>query len=582
MNSDLLPTYQVRTDDPQQIVAVGALGERTVGDLLRDVSQLRRTVIAARPDVGEQGSSPSARITVVCQDRYFFTVALLAAWELGAIAVLPPNLQRESLQADRTSGVGCVFHDGLPGARGFDVRNSLPSQAGDDSAISFRGHAHDRVLVAFQTSGTTGAAQPITKTAHQLFGEAKLIGETFAISSSDRVLATVPPNHIYGLLFSVLMPLLSGGSFVRSSPLYPETIAELLRSLGSNVLVSVPAHLCAFALLSPEGLTKPDRVFCSGAPLPTETAIELESKFGFGVTEVFGSTETGGIGWRLSPANDVFQPFDGVTMSADSAGNGLLVSPFTDSSSPTPLVCADRVESLVGGGFRHLGRSDDIVKVAGTRVSLDDVVQRLRALEGVQDAAAIAVEAPTIRGVQVEAFVVAAGRDAGSIRTELKPFFDPVVLPRIRVVQQLPHTPYGKMPRSALMALLERIEQGERGNGDIEVIETRDDRTDAGLEFREVDLSVPADCPYFEGHFPESAILPGVVQLHTIALRHTRAAWPDLSEVSRVSRLRFKIPIRREYLLTLGLRRKPESRAVTFQIRWNEKVCSSGFLEFSS
>ena len=37
---------------------------------------------------------------------------------------------------------------------------------------------------------------------------------------ADVVLATVPPYHLYGLLFGVLAPLAAGAAFARETPLH--------------------------------------------------------------------------------------------------------------------------------------------------------------------------------------------------------------------------------------------------------------------------------------------------------------------------------------------------------------------------
>ncbi|MFY0542162.1 AMP-binding protein [Nannocystis pusilla] len=68
--------------------------------------------------------------------------------------------------------------------------------------------------------------------------------------------------------------------------------------MEATVLVSTPAHLRGLTVLTRGDLPPLSRVFSSGAPLPRATADELLTKLGLQVTEVYGSSETGGIGWR--------------------------------------------------------------------------------------------------------------------------------------------------------------------------------------------------------------------------------------------------------------------------------------------
>src|SRR5206468_2180663 len=143
-----------------------------------------------------------------------------------------------------------------------------------------------RRLVCVYTSGSTGAHVACPKTAAQLLGEAELLVRLWDLGPGTRVLATVPPHHLYGLLFGVLVPFMGGGGFVRTTPLHAETIAAHARSRQATVLVSVPAHLHAVAALPPDTLPPLARIFSSGAPLDAGTAAAVTALAGRPVTEV--------------------------------------------------------------------------------------------------------------------------------------------------------------------------------------------------------------------------------------------------------------------------------------------------------
>src|SRR5690606_24867425 len=144
----------------------------------------------------------------------------------------------------------------------------------------------------------------------QLLGEARALVDTFGVREGSRVLAMVPPHHIYGLLFGVLVPLVSGGALYRHTPLMAPEVAAAL-AMDIDVLVTVPAHLRALGL-APERQPPVARIFSSSAPLVPEVAQKLRARFGWTVTEVFGSTETGGIGWRDSGGEGPWTPLPGV------------------------------------------------------------------------------------------------------------------------------------------------------------------------------------------------------------------------------------------------------------------------------
>src|SRR5207302_4127752 len=137
-------------------------------------------------------------------------------------------------------GSRAFLHDGA-GEGGTDLRLLLANPTGAPARpLSLEASRH---LVTVYTSGSTGPYQPCPKTAAQLLGEAALQAVTFGLQPSDRFLATVPAHHIYGLLFSVLVPLTAGAAFVRTTPLHGEAVVAEARANGATVLVSVPAHL---------------------------------------------------------------------------------------------------------------------------------------------------------------------------------------------------------------------------------------------------------------------------------------------------------------------------------------------------
>lgn len=395
-------------------------------------------------------------VVVICRDRYRFTVALLAAWRRGYSVALPPNPQPETMRVMRERpGVRTVVHDTDDG-HGIDVRDpsvvaAARAKLGIEPFVPIE-FAPDRLLATVYTSGSTGEHAACAKTAAQLLGEARVLADTFSLADGSRVLAMVPPYHIYGLLFGVLVPLSSGSALYRHTPLHAEEVASVLDA-GVDVLVTVPAHLRALTL-APASQRPASRVFSSGAPLSPEVAADARRRFGWTITEVFGSSETGGVGWRESGGEGAWTPLPGVEVSATEDESIVVRSPFLSPRASGPFVGADRVRVESDGRFVHLGRADGVLKIGGVRVSVAEIERRLLCTEGVRDAAVLAVEVGGARGYEVWAAVVAPGLDAAAVRAALREWLAPVAMPRrVRMVDALPREPSGKLPRAALEGL---------------------------------------------------------------------------------------------------------------------------------
>jgi acyl-coenzyme A synthetase/AMP-(fatty) acid ligase len=438
--------------DAEDVIVLG----RRRRDLETDVARIVRAITTdMRPHAGQE-------VLVLCHDRYFFACAMLAAWTCNLVVALPPSPQPDIVRALRQrEGVCGVLHDS-PGRPGLDVRALLETADEWNTAPApIAPIASERVIVVVYTSGSTGASVACPKTAGQLLGEASVLGRTFQVSPSDFVVPSVPPHHIYGLLFGVLMPLLSRASFARETTLHVEPLAAQWNRKQGTILVAVPAHLRAFSTLKRDAFDHPPRViFSSGAALPFDTALMLKQRFGYEVVEVLGSSETGGIAYRIAPANEPpiptpFRPFEGIAVGTTEDGKLTVDSSYLAPEIARPWVTSDRVLLQPDGSFFHLGRTDGVIKVAGTRVSLQEIEARILGIEGVRECAVWAVEVGGARGQETRAVIAASeGLTVERVRETLRHAFDAVVIPRrMRIVEALPREATGKVRREALEAL---------------------------------------------------------------------------------------------------------------------------------
>ncbi len=454
MRNDQIKTYVPYEDRARSNVA--AFGKGELPWMIDDVLIRAHGVAAALQALRVTQGHPHA--AVACRDRGMFLCATLGAWQAGFAISLPPSLQPESISWTRAQPqVVTVLHD-ADGERGIDVRLVATSAR---SAPDLDPIAADRLLATFYTSGTTGEPVPVVKTARQLFEEAELLLGAFPDVARSEVFGAVPPQHLYGFTFGLMLPLRAGAAICRHS-VNDETdlsVASLAANgnAAARILISTPAHLRAIAVRLTDAPVPVTRVISSGAPLAQDTAALVVQSTGLHITEILGSSETGVIALRMRGAATTarFRPFPDVRVSVNANEELVVQSPLLPDPS-VPTTTRDRVSLEHGDAFEHLGRTDDILKIGGIRISVAELETRLLAIPGVRDAAVVAVHVGGLRGQTTWAALVADGHDAASIRAELGKWLTPVVLPRrYRFVDALPRTIAGKLQRKAVRALFD-------------------------------------------------------------------------------------------------------------------------------
>lgn len=394
-------------------------------------------------------SQSSGNTLITTTRRYAFSVALLASWIAGRAAILPPDQHRNTVQKIRsqhTIGVECD-----DGYCAHDTRTSSVETHGS-WAIELNNH---RPAVLLYTSGSTGAPIAVTKTVGNLLSEARCIHDTFDWPPGP-VVGTVPPQHLYGLTFTILLPWISGAAWVDDMPLFPQDISNLILQTRAGSLVSVPAHYQAL-LENPLEMV-PALCLSAAAPLMLETAAQWQQQNGQPLLEIYGSTETGVIGFRQQQRDPYWQTFAPVHISTSSK---LLAvdSPFVSPKWTSGFQTADQAKLIAKGKFKLSGRSDSIVKIAGKRVSLPQVEQAIAECQGITEASVIAVSVKgVVRDKAVWAVAAAAHPEALSasqLRSELRYKLDNISIPkRFVFVDKLPRNANGKIRRQSVEALL--------------------------------------------------------------------------------------------------------------------------------
>ena len=383
---------------------------------------------------------------LLCQDSYYFIVGFLALLHAGATPVLPQNSSPKALE-----GLEDEFEYLVDDAF-MDIKTS----AGTTLAPIDSRHAS---LLLF-TSGSTGTPKKIKKNVDMLEKEIAIFDQLWGQNSGrGPVHATVSHQHVYGLTFKLLWPLVTGRPFVSETSLHWEDLCATLT--GDSMIISSPAHLDRLEGLDPlPAAGRPARIFSAGSLLSHEASQKTAAIFGCPPTEIFGSTETGAIATRcLIRGNEPWIALPGVRIDHDEKNQLVVYSPFAGQDR---ILTSDLIEQTPTG-FHFRGRSDRVVKIEGKRVALDHIEQSLVTLPFVQMARVTllagkpdrlaAVIVPSAEG-RVALEDMGPFRFGRLLRRELSEGCEASSLPRQwRFLEALPQQGTGKIPEATLHAL---------------------------------------------------------------------------------------------------------------------------------
>ena len=315
----------------------------------------------------------------------------------------------------------------------------------------------DAPFLQLFTGGSTGKPKVWSKSPRNLLAEAFYLKGKYALSEKDLFASTVPPYHIYGLLFSVLVPFVSHAKVLPDIYTFPQEIISTINKHKATVLVSVPIH---YRALKADNLSVPSLkvAFSSSGALDRADGLHFYKKTGLGITEIYGSTETGGIAARcISEHMDSWKSFDIVQwklIDSRLAVKSDFTSPEMARAADGFCPTGDDARTDRDNRFLLLGRTDGIVKVAGKRVDLAYVQNKIKELPSVREAVVISL--PVEKGREsVIAAVVACDLTDMQLRKMLLEKLEPYAVPRrIKLVAEIATTAAGKIDRRRIEQLL--------------------------------------------------------------------------------------------------------------------------------
>src|SRR3990167_5332355 len=542
-------------------------GRAVTADL--DQPQLRQHALQLAAELQRRGVK---RMALYLDDAAELAVALLAAWRAGIAVLLPADAQPQTRQRMSTQ---CELWLDSPGVATSGVATLDGLLDADSAALLPAPLDLDQCQLTLCTSGSSGEAKLIDKSLRQLANEVTALEQLWGEQLGNAtILGSVATQHIYGLLFRVLWPLCAGRVFLRRAQPFPEDLQrESLASGGDFAWVASPALLKRMGNnLNWQALRAVRQVFSSGGALPPETAIELQNLLGQWPTEIYGSSETGGIAWRQG--GELWTPFAGIELGQNGEGALHLTSPYLPAGHREQT--ADAVELQANGRFALRGRLDRIIKLEEKRISLPMLEQALLGHEWVSD-----VRLGVVQQGRAYLGALVALSPAGlhalrnqwrktvteTLRRHLAGHCEAIALPRRwRLLAQLPYNSQGKLAQATVEALL--AEPRPTQVAPLTAVEQDGEW--------QLELVVPLDLAHFTGHFPQTPVLPGVVQVDW-AQQLARSLIKDLPpRFSGMEVLKFQQLVRPGDQLQLTLRFDAARGKLYFAFRNGEAPCSSG------
>ena len=302
-----------------------------------------------------------------------------------------------------------------------------PGQEAPVAAQRAEGFSHMKL-----TSSTTGPARMIGLSGAQMAADAEQIVATMGLHEDSPNLGVISLAHSYGFSNLVLPLLLHGIPLILLPSAFPAAVFQEASQWSDVSLPAVPALWQAWA----NGGKLPSSIrlaISAGAPLPVELERLLFERDGIKVHNFLGASECGGIAYdrTAEPRSDwtvAGTAMKGVQLHIADDGCLEVQSPavaetyYPDSDDRLGggiYRSGDLAEMDPSGQIRLLGRSTDLINVAGRKVGPETIEVQIRDHPAVADVLVFSVPEA---GGRNEAIVAAVALKHPVSEMELRDF----------------------------------------------------------------------------------------------------------------------------------------------------------------
>ncbi|MCL2270209.1 MAG: acyl--CoA ligase [Treponema sp.] len=350
-------------------------------DFLKGTAVLRRQIEAVE----------GGKWLLHSEDCWFFLLAFAALLQCKKEVMLTANISPAYL-AEIKGDMPFFTDQVFPG----NMENTfhIPALLNEKSETGITGMPainSEEAYVSFFTSGTTGKPKIIKQRLKEFeIDNQNILSKWGGEFYSRKLCSTVSQHHIYGFLFSILLPFTAGIPFRREMVRLPTEFEKFTDS--EYFIITVPAFLQrAVEMETPLSLQlKSPCILASGGFLFPDIAQKTFNVFGVWPLEMYGSTETSGIAWRQQHQGPMWTPFGNAELSVNEDSCLVVRSDYI--KDPAGFETADLVKMLPNGQFILMGRLDSVVKIEGKRISLPEVENRITESGLVSDVCVIPLE----------------------------------------------------------------------------------------------------------------------------------------------------------------------------------------------
>lgn len=509
-------------------------------------------------------------ISLWIEDSACLACVLLAAWHAGVRVLFPPNLMPESIQwGNEFSDLWIT--DKIIEQSDFRLFDEFASEIELQKSTKNRPlfDPRNQTEIWLRTSGSTGEAKIITKTAGQMWLSADILANELPFDADNNItaLSSVSVQHIYGLTVHIMMSLVLGWRLERKQQFFSEYIQSVSNKTEKTVLISSPAMLSRIDWQT-KAFTKIIGVISSGGALAFDVSDEIRRCLKCPVIEIYGSTETGPIAIRDN--TELWEKMSGSRLGCDEKGALWIEADWVADRTQT----ADAVQ-FYENGFALLGRIDRIVKVGDKRISLVGVEQDLVKHKWVTDCyiGQYSEKQHLTAWVELnpEGIEVFCSQGRKKVIDELKQYLtenqERSAIPRFwRFTDKLPRNSQSKISRSdfenaCTQAQTDPIWFDSRAVEDTRIFKGK----------------VPLDLVFFKGHFAQFPLVPGVIEVQWVVDKMNEF-FGEEKNILRIDNLKFQKFLRPNDEFELILKWNKEKSRIEFQLTTAGETCGKGLV----